>query len=124
MKAKNEPIGQVECPQKGCTETCKVFRFRPRTEGRKSVFSGKAYCDCPVHGRIGADGNPTITAYIEANATWEASAAPAAGSQKNPAPASKATPARQSSSRPDPGTTPKPAQESKPWWQKLHESLD
>jgi len=64
MKPKNQPIGEVECPHKGCTKVCMVYNFRPRTEGRTSVFSGKKYAECPDHGRIGSDGNPATTEYI------------------------------------------------------------
>jgi len=79
---KNEKIGEVECPQKGCTAKAAVFRFRQRTAGR-SQFAGKLYCDCPAHGRYGADGKQAAQEYILENATiW--------GSEKkepaNPAP--------------------------------------
>jgi len=86
VKVKNQPVGTVECDRKGCSETCKVYRFRPRTEGRRTVFTDKYYFECPKHGRIGADGNPTVTEYVLCNAKME-SAAPTGGSQKNPAPA-------------------------------------
>lgn len=101
MKSRNEPIGEVECPQKGCTDTAKVFRFRPRgSDGRKTVFSGKHYCECPKHGRIGADGNSTINEYILEHGTiWSPGsgtepAPPAAGSEKNPAPARTPAPVK------------------------------
>lgn len=90
MKVKNQPVGTVECPHKGCTETCKVYRFRPRGEAsRKTVFTGKHYCECPKHGRLGADGNPTLNEYILCNAKMETPAAPApkADSPKNRPPA-------------------------------------
>lgn len=73
MPKRNDPIGEVECPYKGCVEVCKVFKFRPRTEGRRSVFTGKLYADCPVHGRIGNDGNPaTQEHYLEKAKIWGA----------------------------------------------------
>lgn len=93
MKPRNEPIGEVECPQKLCSETAKVFRFRPRGPAeRKTVFSGKLYCECPKHGRIGADGNSTVNEYLLEHANiWEPKKGPgptAAGSeQKNRTPA-------------------------------------
>jgi hypothetical protein len=65
---KNEAIGEVECPQKGCTAKAAVFRFRQRTAGR-SQFAGKLYCDCPAHGRYGADGKQAAQEYILENAT-------------------------------------------------------
>ena len=114
MKAKNAPIGEVECPQKGCAETCKVYRFRPRGADRKTVFSGKHYCECPKHGRIGADGNGTINEYILENATlWPATGPTAGGSGKNPAPASQATPAPRTQAAPGP-TRKNPARETEP----------
>lgn len=106
MKPKNAPVGEVECPQKGCTEIAKVFRFRPRgAAGRKTVFTGKHYLECPKHGRIGADGNPTINEYVLENAKlWEPKAGPAPsadGSRKNPPaepPATATEPAQKPSS--------------------------
>ena len=82
-RAKNSPIGEVECPHKGCNQLCKVYSFRPRTEGRKSVFSGKHYAECPVHGRIGSDGNPATTEYIlEQGTIWGAKKPAGAGPEK------------------------------------------
>jgi hypothetical protein len=124
-KAKNAPIGEVECPHKGCDRICKVYRFRQRTEGRKSVFSGKHYAECPVHGRIGSDGNPATTEYIlEKGRIYGAGESPPApessGSNKpddspakNSAPAPKPAPARQEApaqaraTRPDQAPAPK-----------------
>jgi len=85
-RAKNSPIGEVECPHKGCSKTCNVYRFRQRTEGRTSMFSGKYYAECPDHGRIGSDGNPATSRYIETNHT---PAGPEKAA-KNPAPAAPA----------------------------------
>lgn len=95
MKVKNQPVGTVECDRKACTEVCQVYRFRPRAEGRRTVFSGKHYFECPKHGRIGADGNPTVNEYILCNAKMSAPASTAGSPEKNPAPAK--TPARVSS---------------------------
>jgi hypothetical protein len=69
MSGKNEPIGEVVCPTKGCDHVCKVFNFKQRTEGRASVFTGKKYLTCPTHGKIGADGSAGITEYILNEAT-------------------------------------------------------
>jgi hypothetical protein len=116
-RAKNSPIGTVECPHKSCTQTCQVFKFRPRTEGRTSVFSGKYYAECPDHGRIGSDGNPATSRYIEthykpAGAGQEKSASPA----PEPKPAARTAPA---TSKPAKATdNPKPAS-GRPWWQPL-----
>lgn len=62
-RPKNEQIGEVACPIKNCEKVCAVFRFRQRTEGRNR-FAGKLYCDCPVHGRYGADGKEASQEYI------------------------------------------------------------
>jgi hypothetical protein len=119
-RAKNSPIGEVECPHKGCTKTCPVFKFRPRTEGHKSVFSNKHYAECPVHGRIGSDGSPVINEYILEHGTiWGANrpaGAPEPGPEKpakNPAP--RPAPARNA---PEPKPQNKPAP-GRPWWQPL-----
>jgi hypothetical protein len=115
-RAKNSPIGQVECPVKSCVRICQVYKFRPRTEGRTSVFSGKFYAECPDHGRIGSDGNPATSKYIETNyqpavAGPEKSAVPAPA----PKPAARTSPAP---SKPDRGPeNPKPA--ARPWWQPI-----
>lgn len=78
-RVKNEMIGKVPCPFRSCTETCGVFRFKGRTEGR-ARFAGKLYSACPVHGRYGADASPASQEYILENATiWgEGNKAPAA----------------------------------------------
>jgi len=96
MKARNEPIGDVVCPTKGCDQVAKVFRFRPRgTPDRKTVFSGKLYCECPAHGRIGADGNATINEYLLEHAKiWQPTSggtASADASKKNPPTAARTT---------------------------------
>jgi hypothetical protein len=117
-KAKNSPIGEVECPHKGCTEVCKVYRFRQRTEGRTSVFSGKHYAECPVHGRIGSDGNQASTDYIlEHGKIWGAKDQAGAGPEKtakNPAgsPASAPAPSRKSPAQSQP---PKPEPTRSTW---------
>lgn len=121
-RAKNSPIGEVQCPYKGCTEArCKVFKFRPRTEGHKSVFSGKHYAECPVHGRIGSDGSAAINNYIlEQGTIWGANrpaAAPEPGPEKpakNPpgAPASAPAPSRKS---PAQSQSPKPELTRSSW---------
>jgi hypothetical protein len=95
MKEKNQPVGTVECNAKGCTEVCKVYRFRPRAEGRRTVFSGKHYFECPTHGRVGADGNTTVNEYILCNAKMSVPAPAEDSRQKNRPPAR--TPAASSS---------------------------
>lgn len=71
-RQKNEVIGEVECPTKGCTKKCEVYRFRQRGTGAIR-FAGKLYADCPVHGRHGADGRAGTQEYILENATiWGA----------------------------------------------------
>lgn len=115
-RAKNSPIGQVECPHKGCDKQCNVFKFRPRTEGRTSVFSGKFYAECPDHGRIGSDGNPSTSKYIETHYT------PAgAGPEKTatPAPVPKAA-VRTSPVASRPAKEPEiPKPTGRRWWQPL-----
>jgi hypothetical protein len=67
-RAKNEAIGEVECPQKGCVKKAPVYRFQARGAGR-ARFAGKLYSDCPVHGRYGADAKQGAQEYILENAT-------------------------------------------------------
>lgn len=115
-RAKNSPIGDVECPVKGCVRICQAYKFRPRTEGRTSVFSGKFYAECPDHGRIGSDGNPATSKYIE---THYKPAGDGPGKSAQPAPepkpAARIPPAIK---QPDKGPeTPKPA--ARPWWQPI-----
>lgn len=74
MSKRNEPIGSVECPVKGCSEQCSVFRFRERGESEKSVanrrFAGKLYSRCPEHGQFGGAANDAkMQDYILNNAT-------------------------------------------------------
>lgn len=100
-RAPNAAIGEVECPHRGCSKICKVFKFRQRTEGRTSVFSGKYYADCPAHGRQGADGNAAITEYILEHGRMfgpgEGRKAPDQAPEKNgaPAPSQAPPPARE-----------------------------
>jgi hypothetical protein len=88
LKQRNEPIGEVECPRKGCNAIAKVYRFRPRgAPERKTVFSNKLYGDCPSHGRFGADGNQATHDYIMEHATWDPNKGPGpatAVSEKKP----------------------------------------
>lgn len=77
-RAKNEPIGEVECPQKGCSSKAPVFRFQARGAG-SARFAGKLYSVCAVHGRYGGDGKQAAQEYILENATiWTTAPAPAA----------------------------------------------
>jgi hypothetical protein len=66
-KPANEPIGEVECMARNCTQVCKVYRFRSGERG--SMFKGKLYADCPTHGRISADGKAATQEYILEHAT-------------------------------------------------------
>lgn len=133
MKPENPAIGEVECPYKLCPQKCKVYGFKPRTEGRKSVFTGKKYLVCPDHGRIGADGSQKVTDYILENGTiWgakkpesigvnpqkPASAKPSLENPKNP----QSTPVRKPEpSPPASRKTPDPSpQNPKPkWWETI-----
>jgi len=106
MKPANPPIGDVECPHKGCSQRCKVYAFRPRTGGRRSVFTGKKYLVCPDHGRIGADGSQRITDYIlEKGKIWGA---------KKPENAAGNTVKAASTTNSGTAATPKPAPAPKP----------
>lgn len=99
--AKNEPIGTVECPVKGCTEECSVFRFRERGADERSIanrrFAGKLYGRCQRHGRFGGDaGDDSMQEYIETNAKKLTPAAAGDGNQppaKSPAKSSTRSPA-------------------------------
>lgn len=108
-RPKNAPIGEVECPQKGCTTKCQVFRFRQRTDGRQR-FAGKLYCECPVHGRYGADGKQASQEYILENGTiWGASeSAEKSGAAPDPiVPAAPAAPVSSSQGSPSPASSQK-----------------
>lgn len=98
---KNEPIGTVECPVKGCTEPCSVFRYRERGDSPKSVanrrLAGKLYARCTRHGRFD-EGGPDMQEYILGNAKMHA---PGAGDRQEP-------PAKTPASRPA-ATTRRPA---------------
>lgn len=112
MAAKrNEAIGTVECPAKGCSEACDVFRFRERGESEKSIanrrFAGKLYARCSKHGTFGGGaGDADMQEYILCHARMHAPGAssPAKEPPKEPAkkiptpaqaPASPAQPRRQ-----------------------------
>ena len=115
-RAKNVSIGTVECPHKGCSRTCQVYRFRPRTEGRTSVFSGKYYAECPDHGRIGSDGNPATSKYIE-QSYKPAGAGPEKSGATAPAPK---PPARTPPAHLKPASAPAhPAPQPSAWWRTL-----
>lgn len=101
MSKRNEAIGEVECPHKGCSVVCKVYRFRERGDSPVSVanrrFAGKLYGDCGKHGRFGGAGSDQATQdYILENAKiWGAKnagegreAAPASASETPEKPAS------------------------------------
>lgn len=100
MSKRNESIGHVECPHKGCTEQCQVFRFRERGETEKSIanrrFAGRLYGRCPKHGRFGGDpGEQETQEYILANAQMHG---PGDAGERQPAPEkTPATPSRSQS---------------------------
>jgi hypothetical protein len=135
-KRTNTPIGEVDCPHKGCDQVCKVYVFRPRSPGaltidgkpRKTVFSGKHYAECSIHGRIGSDGNPAVTNYILTEGKiWGPARGSAAAPEKRAekSPAAHAPPRKNSDQLPrkTPGRTPehpKPAPEQtskRKWWE-------
>lgn len=94
-RARNEPIGEVDCPHRGCELKAKVYKFQARAaaDGGRARFAGKLYADCSVHGRYGADGKPAAQEYLLENATIFG--ATLNGKPPAPAPAApvKATPA-------------------------------
>jgi hypothetical protein len=124
MTAKrNESIGAVECPAKGCSEACAVFRFRERGETAQSIanrrFAGKLYARCPKHGTFGGGaGDADMQEYILCHAKMHApGAAPAPKKIPTPAPApaSSAQPRRpeglsKGSQTPEPKTPEKQTQ--------------
>lgn len=120
-RPKNEAIGTVECPVKGCTESCNVFRFRQRSEGR-SRFAGKLYIECTRHGRYGADGKPASQDYILENAKlWgpeekpvSAVAAPVTAEPPKPAPAP--APTTRAAPVPAPKKPGPDPSKPRPWW--------
>jgi hypothetical protein len=67
---KNEPIGTVECPAKGCALLVPVFRFKPRPTEKMQRFANKLYCRCPRHGQFGgAAGDDAMQDYIAEKST-------------------------------------------------------
>jgi len=122
-KRTNTPIGEVDCPHKGCDQVCKVYKFQPRTEGRKTVFSGKHYAECSVHGRIGSDGNPAVTDYILTEGKIWGPAPEKSAEKSAPAHAPAQKPTAQPP-RKAPGRTPEPPKRAAPekasskskWW--------
>ena len=70
MSTKNEAIGQVECPAKGCALLVPVFRFKARPNERMQRFANKLYCRCPKHGQFGgAASDEAMQDYITENST-------------------------------------------------------
>lgn len=121
-RSPNKPIGTCECPTKGCSLRCKVFRFRQRNE-KRTRLAGLLYIECPEHGRIGTDGKKATQEYILANATIESpptdtpAQAPAQGN-KPPSQAASAAPsiaARPAQSKAEP---------SRSWLDRLKTALD
>lgn len=125
-KVRNEPIGEVECPTKGCAELCKVYRFRRRSDDDKFArFAGKLYAECPKHGRIGGDGNAATQEYLLEHAKLWApndrpAAAPVAAPKPAPGPVSastRQTPPAKPLAAPKPPAAPQHDPKRKaPWW--------
>lgn len=68
MTTKNESIGEVECPAKGCVVMIPVYRFRARPNEKMQRFANKLYCRCPTHGQFGGQGSDdAMQTYIEEN---------------------------------------------------------
>lgn len=103
MTTRNEQIGTVPCPFVSCSKVCKLFKYTPRPDGRRSAFTGKWYGDCPDHGRIdGASGQATQDYLLEKGEVWGAQKPEGAKPEKPEIPAGNP----ESQSRP--ATEPKP----------------
>lgn len=64
-KAKATPIGEVECPVKGCELIIPVFKYAATsTDPRFQRNAGKWYCRCPEHGPLGFAGAKGIQDHI------------------------------------------------------------
>jgi hypothetical protein len=59
MTKRNEAIGEIECPNKGCTRTVPIFKYNARPTENMRRFAGKLYCVCPAHGRFGTGNGDT-----------------------------------------------------------------
>ncbi|HZT04336.1 MAG TPA: hypothetical protein VFA39_18965 [Steroidobacteraceae bacterium] len=119
----NKPIGTVECPAKGCTLTCKVFRFRQRNE-KRTRLAGLLYLECPEHGRIGIDGKKATQEYILEHADIPKPITPEAGASADVRPGNRGTEAAPASL---PAVVKKPASENRPatsWLDRLKTALD
>jgi hypothetical protein len=116
-RSPNKPIGTCECPTKGCSLTCKVFRFRQRNE-KRTRLAGLLYLECPEHGRIGADGKKATQEYILEHATIETP--PPAPASESPAQPSTSS----SSSRPAPAAQPSTPARTSSWLERLKTALD
>jgi hypothetical protein len=52
-RVKNEPVGDCECPIKGCTKSVAVHKYRDASgDPLKRRFAGRLYCICEAHGRV------------------------------------------------------------------------
>lgn len=73
MSGRNEQLGTVACPFPGCAVVCRLFKYRPREDGRRSAFTGKWYAECTDHGRIdGSSGKSTQEYLCERAEVWGA----------------------------------------------------
>lgn len=112
-RAPNQAIGEVECPHKNCTETCRVFKFRQASESGRTRYAGKLYGECPKHGRFGTDATPAMQEYILEHAKI---ANPADRPQPAAAPAPKPAASRSSMPRPSSSPPSAPAKATRPWY--------
>ena len=52
IRTPNKPIGECPCPFQGCAHSCRVFKYRARSDSEaRRRFAGKFYIVCPLHGR-------------------------------------------------------------------------
>lgn len=115
MRGKNEAIGRVECPHKGCAQKCDVFKFRARGESERSVANqrraGRFYGRCPEHGMFSGE-SPAVNEYIAENAEIWGSKKPASAGEppavaEKPAPVVvPESPAKPPAQRPQPAKKP------------------
>lgn len=107
MKKTKAPVGEVECPLKGCAEVVPVFKYAGSDDAAKRRFAGRLYAICPTHGRI--ENSEYLLCHAKLNGPGELPAESPAESKPQPTP---------------PTTTPtsprleNQKKQTPPWWQK------
>ena len=106
MTTKREPVGDAECPIKGCAEAVPVFKYEAASgDTKRRRFAGKLYCSCPIHGRV------ENQEYLLEKITWrDGKKDTGNASNASPSPETKPPePTRAAPVKPAPETPPKPA---------------